>query len=65
MGTAMSAMTNVTDIQLPIPFDPIDCYRRPYLVINFSFNFKLSMFVKKEKMGANGNATAKKLMKPI
>ena len=52
------------DIQLPMPFVASEILRRPYVPICCSLILISSRLVKKEKRGANGNATAKKATNP-
>lgn len=64
-GTAMKEMNSVTESQLPMLFASSAMSRRSYFVICFSFRNICIKLVRKEKMGAIGNATAKRATKPI
>ena len=52
------------ELQLPIPAVHSEMFLRPYLAIWLSLILISSKLVKKENIAANGNAVAKKAMKP-
>ena len=65
MGMAINDTKPITLLQLPIPLVPFAKFLRPYLPMCCILMAISSKLVKKENKGANGNAKAKKAMKPV